>query len=140
MIHVRTLWIGVIAFGALAVVAVAMALTAIRSRDRRAIETANEAIREIETFCTVNDRLPDAHQFADHFPGLSTDTGWFYRLGPGLRNATLQYPMAMTRSNAPGTRKISEFTGTTYAYQADLSCRAPSAPDRVRDPYQLTWR
>jgi hypothetical protein len=136
----KAVWLGVIVIviGALAFAA-SGALTAIRLRDEWSIEIATEAIRQINTFCTTNGRLPDARQLEQRFPGLSTDTGWFYRLLSDGRSATLQYPMAAIRFNAPGTRKVSESTGTTYAYETRVSCAAAGQGDLVRNPYQMAW-
>ena len=129
----KALLSGVVALGALACVAVA----AIYVRDGRTIQRANAAVRSINEFCSTKGRLPDAVQFATMFPDMSINAGWFYRSSPDERHATLQYPMAAMRAGAPGVRKISEFTATTYGYEVRLSGAPSPSQHLVQDPYRL---
>ncbi|MBS3903067.1 MAG: hypothetical protein KGZ30_01690 [Anaplasmataceae bacterium] len=82
-----------------------------------------EAITDyLKDFYITNNRYPSVQDFSSKFDGaalpFSKDPKYLYSyddLQPHL--FTLQYSMNLKNSSAPGERKVSEFTGTTYAYQ-----------------------
>lgn len=89
--------------------------------DAPAIATAREVDAFILRYCEQNGRLPVEAALRAQFPGQNRAAGWFFYTDDRTY-LKMQYPVKWWNGNAIGTRRISEFTATPYAYVVDYKC------------------
>lgn len=96
-------------------------------KDRQIIRELAPMISYLKECYTSYGQYPTKDEFYKkfHYLGDRLDYDYYYWNGSEIEMGSdyfiLQYPMNAKRDFAVGTRKISEFTGTTYAY-AITSC------------------
>jgi len=99
-------------------------IAALQSADSATIGVAKEVDAFIVQYCDNERSLPTKAVLESQFPNQNTDAGWFFHTD----NRTfliVQYPMKWWNNKAIGKGKISEFTGTVYAYAVDYRCSKP---------------
>lgn len=88
-------------------------------RDYRTVAEVREVVTFLQTHYRANGRYPAREVFYQNFSRQSRngEEKYLYSFDPATpQRFWLQYPMNGKRSFAIGERRISEFTGTTYAY------------------------
>ncbi|MBI3351684.1 MAG: hypothetical protein HY036_03820 [Nitrospirae bacterium] len=97
-------------------------ITKFQHEDLKTIQKAKQVDSFIVTFCMENKIIPSLLALKERFPDLNWKTGWFFYTNERdwMR---LQYPMRWWNKEAIGTRRISEFTATVYAYAVDYHCK-----------------
>lgn len=104
-------------------------------RDAQTVHKAQEVVASVPRFCKENGRIPSREEFIGMYPELPWNSEWYYWPMKDGKEAHFQYPMSSSwHKEAPGNPKISEFTATTYAYTASISCSEEQEFIRIPDP------
>jgi hypothetical protein len=119
----KVLSIIAIAAAALVIVVATSFFAMIYLQDGKTVAKAKQVALLVNQFCRERGRLPEPDEFAGLFPELSNSRDWFYWPAPDQASVRIQYPMSSRHPGAPGSAKMSEFTGTTYAYNMLVECR-----------------
>ena len=87
--------------------------------DYSAVRNASSMVEYLKAYYQSNRRYPTQEEFYQRYHRYqSVDSEYRYSFNPAEPgHFALQYPMWAIRRFAIGERRISEFTGTTYAYQ-----------------------
>lgn len=92
-----------------------------QNADSATIKVAKGVDAFIVQSCAKNNSLPVSGVLRGRFPDLNRDAGWFFYTDDKTF-LIVQYPVRWSNKDAIGRRKISEFTGTVYAYTVDYHC------------------